>query len=144
MKAYENGTPAYFATPPVNLIRAFHTSLTQITKANISLEERFQLHRDAAKRVRSAAADLGLKLVPVDPACTANGMTAVSSQFSPKVSAYGTQLNSDLLAGRPRGRRSCSSIGQERSCNYWRYSQGKQGYDIYLQVLSLAQPFSRR
>ncbi|THH01050.1 hypothetical protein EW026_g1559 [Hermanssonia centrifuga] len=77
MKAYENGTPAYFATPPVNLIRAFHTSLTQITKANISLEERFQLHRDAAKRVRSAAADLGLKLVPVDPACTANGMTAI-------------------------------------------------------------------
>ncbi len=78
MKAYESGAPAYFATPPVNLIRAFHASLTQITKHEPSLEQRFQLHRDAAQRVRNAAAELGLALVPTDAKYTANGMTAVS------------------------------------------------------------------
>ena len=78
MKAYENGTPAYFATPPVNLIRAYHASLTQIAKSNISLENRLQLHREAAQRIRDAATDLGLKLVPTDPHYTANGLTAVS------------------------------------------------------------------
>ena len=78
MKAYENGTPAYFATPPVNLIRAFHASLKQITKGTPSLEDRFKLHREAAKRVRNAAAEMGLKLVPTDLKYTANGMTAVS------------------------------------------------------------------
>ena len=31
MKAYEAGTAAYFATPPVNLIYAFHASLSTIT-----------------------------------------------------------------------------------------------------------------
>lgn len=31
MKAYEAGKPAYFATPPVNLIYAFHASLSLIT-----------------------------------------------------------------------------------------------------------------
>jgi len=31
MKAYEAGTAAYFATPPVNLIYAFHASLSMIT-----------------------------------------------------------------------------------------------------------------
>ncbi|KAF7797185.1 hypothetical protein EIP86_008377 [Pleurotus ostreatoroseus] len=77
MKAYENGTPAYFATPPVNLIRAFHASLTQITRREPSLEKRFQLHREAAQRVRSAAAELGLALVPTDLKYTANGMTAI-------------------------------------------------------------------
>lgn len=77
MKAYETGAPAYFATPPVNLIRAFHASLTEITRGVPSLEERFQLHREAAKRIRDAAAELNLKLVPADPECTANGMTAV-------------------------------------------------------------------
>ena len=87
MKAYENGTPAYFATPPVNLIRAFHASLTQITKGVPSLEERFQLHREAAQRVRKAASDLGLKLVPTDPKYTANGMTAVRKvKFKVKLS----------------------------------------------------------
>jgi alanine-glyoxylate transaminase/serine-glyoxylate transaminase/serine-pyruvate transaminase len=81
MKAYENGTPAYFATPPVNLIYAFYESLTQITKASPSLEDRFKLHREASQRFKRAAAELGLKQLPLDPAYAANGMTAVSSVF---------------------------------------------------------------
>ncbi|KAF7317957.1 Aminotran-5 domain-containing protein [Mycena kentingensis (nom. inval.)] len=77
MKAYESGKPAYFATPPVNLIYAYHESLTQITKRSPSLEERIQLHREASKQIKEAAAAVGLKQVARDPACAANGMTAL-------------------------------------------------------------------
>ncbi|KAI0825888.1 pyridoxal phosphate-dependent transferase [Irpex lacteus] len=77
MKAYEAGTPAYFATPPVNLIRAYHASLTQILRSGVSLQERFQLHKEAAQRIRQAAKDLGLKLVPTDEYYAANGLSAI-------------------------------------------------------------------
>ncbi|KAI0343115.1 PLP-dependent transferase [Trametopsis cervina] len=77
MKAYEAGNPAYFATPPVNLIRAYHTSLKQITQSGVSLQERFKLHIEAAQRIRQAAVGLGLRLVPVDPHNTANGLSAI-------------------------------------------------------------------
>ena len=78
MRAYEKGTAAYFATPPVNLIYAFHTSLTQITKGVPSLEDRFQLHREASRRIKAAVENLGLRQLPVKPEQAANGMTAVS------------------------------------------------------------------
>lgn len=78
MRAYENGTSAYFATPSVNLIYAFHTSLTQITKGVPSLEDRFQLHREASRRIKAAVENLGLRQLPVKPEQAANGMTAVS------------------------------------------------------------------
>jgi alanine-glyoxylate transaminase/serine-glyoxylate transaminase/serine-pyruvate transaminase len=81
MKAYESGKAAYFATPPVNLIYAFHESLRQITKASPSLEERFRLHREASQRVKSIAEEIGLRQVPTDPAHAANGMTAVRSSL---------------------------------------------------------------
>ena len=78
MRAYEQGTGAYFATPPVNLIYAFNASLTTITKSSeVSLEERFKRHEEASKRIKAAAGELGLRQVP-DPKNAANGMTAVS------------------------------------------------------------------
>ena len=78
MEAYEAGKPAYFATPPVNLIRAYRESLIQITRnPAVSLQQRFQLHREAAVKVRTTVKDMGLKLVPTDSYFTANGMTAV-------------------------------------------------------------------
>ena len=77
MNAYESGNAAYFATPPVNLIYAFHAALTAITKSSPSLPERFKLHRAASARVKAAAAELGLKQLPLDPAYAANGKTAV-------------------------------------------------------------------
>lgn len=61
MQAYEQGTAAYFATPPVNLIYAFCASLAHIVDESPSLDERFRLHREAAKRVRQVVTDLGLK-----------------------------------------------------------------------------------
>ena len=78
MNAYETGKPMYFATPPVNLIRAYYTSLKQITQAAPSVEERFKLHKEASKKVKDAVAELGLKEVPKDPYYAANGMSAVS------------------------------------------------------------------
>ncbi|KAH9975896.1 PLP-dependent transferase [Lactifluus volemus] len=70
MKAYEGGSAAYFATPPVNLIHAYHKSLSQITKASLSLDEHEPSIKDAAR-------ELGLSQVPVDPEIAANGMTAL-------------------------------------------------------------------
>lgn len=77
MKAYEAGSAAYFATPPVNLIYALHASLTSITKSTPSLADRFKLHREASQRIKDAATELGLKQLPLDPAFASNGMTAV-------------------------------------------------------------------
>jgi alanine-glyoxylate transaminase/serine-glyoxylate transaminase/serine-pyruvate transaminase len=96
MKAYESGNPAYFATPPVNLIYAYHASLTSITKSSkVSLEERFALHREVSERVKHAAGELGLKLV-AGPNNSANGMTALyypdgwaASDILPRLGAKG-------------------------------------------------------
>jgi len=77
MKSYESGAAAYFATPPVNLIYAYHASLTQLTKQKPTLQERFALHRKASQRIKDECAAIGLKQLPLDPYYAANGMTAV-------------------------------------------------------------------
>jgi len=77
MKAYENGVAAYFATPPVNLVYAYHASLSQITKGTPSLEDRFKMHRQVSQSIKDAVRELDLKQVPLDPAHAANGMTAI-------------------------------------------------------------------
>ena len=77
MRAYEAGKPAYFATPPVNLVYAFHASLSRITAGSPPLADRFAFHREASRRVKEAAEKLGLKQVAKGTA-GANGMTAVS------------------------------------------------------------------
>ena len=77
MKAYESGSPAYFATPPVNLINSYHASLVQLTRESPSLETRFELHREASQRVKDTASALGLKQIPLAPGFAANGMTTV-------------------------------------------------------------------
>ncbi|KAF9221371.1 PLP-dependent transferase [Gyrodon lividus] len=77
MKAYEGNTAAYFATPPVNLIYAYHASLSQITQGPVSLEERFKAHKDTSRRLKKAAEELGFKGVPLSEEVSANGMTAL-------------------------------------------------------------------
>lgn len=77
MQAYEAGKPAYFATPPVNLIYALHVALSAITKGQPSVDERFAAHREQAARVRAAAAALGLSIIARKDSVAANGMTAV-------------------------------------------------------------------
>lgn len=63
MKAYEAEKAAYFATPPVQLIYAFNASLRSITRGNVSVEERFKIHRQASDKFKKSMADLGLKQV---------------------------------------------------------------------------------
>ncbi|KAG0149862.1 hypothetical protein CROQUDRAFT_653157 [Cronartium quercuum f. sp. fusiforme G11] len=77
MKAYQAGNPAYFATPPTNLITALYESLKSILRSELSLEERFECHKKASDRVKKAVADLGLRQLPVNPDSSAHGMTAV-------------------------------------------------------------------
>ncbi|GAA5872152.1 hypothetical protein JCM16303_000992 [Sporobolomyces ruberrimus] len=77
MESYEKGTPAYFATPPVNLLYALEASLNNIISGPVSLEDRFKLHREAAKKFRQEATQLGFKTVSLSEDVAANGMTAV-------------------------------------------------------------------
>jgi len=77
MNAYESGTAAYFATPPVNLIYAYRASLQQILRGEKPLEERLKMHKEASKRVKDTAKKLGLKQLPETDEEAANGMTAL-------------------------------------------------------------------
>jgi len=76
MRGYERGTPAYFATPPIQLICALHASLKEITSRPI--EERWAQHKQASIDFKQFVTnELGLKQVPNDPSIAANGMTAI-------------------------------------------------------------------
>ncbi|KAI9794803.1 MAG: hypothetical protein M1816_002931 [Peltula sp. TS41687] len=75
MQAYEANRPLYFATPSPQLVRALHTSLTQILQR--PLAARFEAHRDASRKVKHhVSTRLGLRQLAADPTCQANGMTA--------------------------------------------------------------------
>ncbi len=75
MEAYEGRQPRYFATPPVNLIWALHTSLGQILREG--METRFARHQRIARAFRAAVAALGMRLVPAGPDKAAHTLTAV-------------------------------------------------------------------
>ncbi|WVQ79654.1 hypothetical protein IAT38_001754 [Cryptococcus sp. DSM 104549] len=75
MQNYENGKPSYFATPPVQLIYALHTSLKAITSTPIA--DRFAAHKEASAYVKDSLAEIGLEFVPQSREIAANGMTAV-------------------------------------------------------------------
>ncbi|OZJ03481.1 hypothetical protein BZG36_04028 [Bifiguratus adelaidae] len=101
MAAYEARKPAYFATPAVQLIYAFHVSLSQILAYGI--ENRFAAHREASVQFRMALAHLGLKPVAVDETCAANGMTAVwypegvDAKLVAQMAGQGVQIAGGLL-----------------------------------------------
>ncbi|KAK0539142.1 hypothetical protein OC842_001076 [Tilletia horrida] len=87
MKAYEAGTPAYFATPPTNLIYALNQSLKTIVSGPVSLEDRFRLHIEISDKVKDFVQHkLGLdQLVADGKKDGAHGMTAV--KFPPGIKA---------------------------------------------------------
>ncbi|KAH8927633.1 PLP-dependent transferase [Atractiella rhizophila] len=74
-KAYESGSVAYFATPPVQLIYAFHASLTAILAGG--LEKRFAIHKEKSAWLKAQIANLGLKQVAEQPQDQSNSMTAI-------------------------------------------------------------------
>lgn len=60
-----------------NLIYALEASLKNIVSGPVSLQDRFKLHREAAKKFRSEVTSLGFKTVALSEDACANGMTAV-------------------------------------------------------------------
>ncbi|KAI9613779.1 hypothetical protein H4Q26_009626 [Puccinia striiformis f. sp. tritici PST-130] len=87
MKAYQAGSPAYFATPPTNLITALHKSLKLILEnPKLSLEERFLRHKQASQKLS------------VNQQSSANGMTAIYLPESIKPGdVIGKMLEKDLV-----------------------------------------------
>ncbi|KAF2184332.1 PLP-dependent transferase [Zopfia rhizophila CBS 207.26] len=75
MQNYEGKKASYFATPSPQLIRALHTSLTQILSR--PLDQRFAEHKAASQKIKKAVIDLGLKQLASKPENQANGMTAI-------------------------------------------------------------------
>jgi alanine-glyoxylate transaminase/serine-glyoxylate transaminase/serine-pyruvate transaminase len=116
MKAYENNSAAYFATPPVNLIYAFHASLTQIMQGSVSLEQRFKLHQEVSRRIKKAAEEVGFKGVPLSEDVQANGMSAVRTVFD----CFTTETLTPRTALLPRWfhseRYRSSSVEERRRC----------------------------
>ncbi|KAF8199146.1 pyridoxal phosphate-dependent transferase [Pholiota molesta] len=115
-ESVRGGQAAYFATPPVNLIYAFHAALSLITGrksaqfdpsvALPTLAERFALHRAASLRIKSAAAALALAPLPLSPALSANGMSALyfppgvtAADLLPRLAKRGVVVAGGLLAG---------------------------------------------
>lgn len=75
MQNYEARKPSYFATPATQLVRALHTSLSQIAARPLS--ERFATHTAASDRVKAAVAELGLTQLASKPENQAHAMTAI-------------------------------------------------------------------
>lgn len=76
MKAYEDKTPSYFATPAVNLIYALHVA-NEILLENGGMEARFKEHKNAATQFRSALREKGFQFVPVKEEYAAYTMSAI-------------------------------------------------------------------
>ena len=74
MQAYEARKPAYFATPPVNLIFALNVSLGLILAEGV--EARFARHARLSRACKAGLAALGLGQVPLSPKLAANTMSA--------------------------------------------------------------------
>lgn len=74
MKAYETRKPAYFGTPPVNLIMALNVSLDLILREG--MQARFDRHTRISQACKAALSALGLEQVPVSPEVAAHTMTA--------------------------------------------------------------------
>ncbi|GAA97982.1 uncharacterized protein L969DRAFT_167264 [Mixia osmundae IAM 14324] len=77
MRAYAEGRPAYFSTPPTNLIFALQASLKTIMTETPDLATRLRLHRETSYFLKSSLSSIGLKQIPAHYSCSANGMTTV-------------------------------------------------------------------
>jgi alanine-glyoxylate transaminase/serine-glyoxylate transaminase/serine-pyruvate transaminase len=74
MEAYIARKPAYFGTPPVNLIYALHESLRQILTEGMNA--RVARHKKLSDAFKAGIAALGLKQVPASADIAATTMTA--------------------------------------------------------------------
>ncbi|KAG6865331.1 hypothetical protein C0991_003431 [Blastosporella zonata] len=125
MRAYDSKIAAYFGTPPVNLIRAYHASLTQLTKGSPSLDERYRIHKQVSRRIKALGEQLGFSQVPKDPAYAANGMTALylpdgllASDVVPRMASKGITIAAGLGEAKDKyiriGHMGTSAVDTER------------------------------
>jgi len=100
MEAYEARRPAYFGTPPVNLIAALNVSLGQILAEG--MDARFERHHRMSRAVKAAVSALGLGQVPLRDEVAAHTLTAprypagVDSALLGHVKAAGAMLAGGL------------------------------------------------
>ncbi|MBN2148961.1 MAG: alanine--glyoxylate aminotransferase family protein [Anaerolineales bacterium] len=101
MQAYEARKPAYFGTPPVNLIFALNVSLGQILAEGI--EARFARHLVLGRACQAGIAALGLGQVPLRAEFAAHTLTAPRyppgvnpAEFLPRVAQAGAVLAGGL------------------------------------------------
>ena len=74
MQAYEARKPAYFGTPPVNLIFALNVSLGQILSEGMGA--RFARHTSLSRACKAGLEALGLGQVPMQPEFAAHTLSA--------------------------------------------------------------------
>ena len=75
MQAYEGRKPAYFATPPTNLILALSVGLSEILADG--MEARFALHERGARALQAAWSVLGLRSVSTREQNAAHALSAL-------------------------------------------------------------------
>jgi alanine-glyoxylate transaminase/serine-glyoxylate transaminase/serine-pyruvate transaminase len=101
MQAYEARKPAYFATPPTNLILALAVGLTEILADG--MEARFSLHERGARALRAAWSALGLRPVPTREQNAAHTLSAlrfpagVDASLVARVAERGVHVAGGLL-----------------------------------------------
>lgn len=102
MKAYESGTGAYFATPPVQLVNALNVSLDELL-ATGSIDDRVAAHKEASDAFKAKIESIGLKLVPLNHNVAAHGLSViyypkgvVPGEFLAAVAAKGFTIASGI------------------------------------------------
>ena len=75
MRAYEERRPAYFSTPPTNLVLALAAALREIESEGAA--RRIARHAHAAGALRAAWQELGLQPLPSRPDLAANTLSAL-------------------------------------------------------------------
>ncbi len=96
MQSYEARKPAYFATPPINLICGLHESLRQILGE--TMERRIRRHQVLSRAFKAGMAALGLQQVVARPEIAAPTLTcaylpeSVDGTFYQRVRAAGVTI----------------------------------------------------
>ncbi len=104
-RAYEEGRPSYFATPPTSQVLALHAALDEIlargATPEAAMDAQFEQHALAARAMQAAWATLGLRQLP-NPDLAANTLSAlrypdgVNASFLARVRDHGAIIAGGL------------------------------------------------
>ncbi|CCE73024.1 Piso0_000034 [Millerozyma farinosa CBS 7064] len=120
MKAYESGSPAYFATPAVQTITALKVSLDEILSE--PLDKRFSKHAQVSTQFKNTLKVLGINLLPVNEKVEAHGLTA----------AYFPEgVNGPELIGKIASKGFTIAAGIHKALPGKYFRVGHMGYSVY-------------